>query len=321
MLLPNPEAHLGLWRSQLGLLVERGRATLAGLKEAAASDALAQSTRQRLRRLGESVQAQVDDLAAVLGPALGGAAPSDGVRLPRGVVEYIAYLYRDWGWPAAGYAENERALEELRQLSQKRALGRTLILGAGACGLAYELHRQCGASQTVVVDIDPYLLVMAERIVRGARLRLTEASLKVMDLDHVSRGWWLEAPHGPLTPGSFQFLFADGIEPPFADGCFDSVVTPWFIDQVPRDLPTFFARLARLLQPGGRWLNQGPLVYPEQTPFAERYSREELFDLAVSTGFVIDGWSVASMPYLVSPLSGHGKVEAVLSFVCSRARA
>ena len=128
---------------------------------------------------------------------------------------------------------------------------------------------------------------VTEKVVRGGRVRLTEASLKVMEVGEVSRPWLLEAAAGPLKPASFQFVFADGVEPPFADGSFDSVVTPWFIDQVPRDLPAFFARLARLLRPGGRWLNQGPLVYPEQTPFAQRFSRGELFELAASAGFAI----------------------------------
>lgn len=321
VLLPKPAAHLALWRSQLGLLLERGQATLTRLQEASRGEGVAASTQERLVKLGEAVQAQVNDVGLVLGPALGGAVAPGSVGLPRGVVEYIAYLYRDWGWPTVGYAENERALGELKALNQGRALGRTLVLGAGACGLAYDLHRSCAATETVLVDIDPFLLVIAERVVRGERVHLTEASLKVMDVDDVSRGWWLQAPQGPLPESSFQFLFADGVEPPFADGCFDSVVTPWFIDQVPRDLPAFFARLAQLLKPGGRWLNQGPLIYPEQIPFAQRYSRQELFELAANAGFVVDRWSVASMPYLVSPLSGHGKVEAVLSFAATRAAA
>jgi hypothetical protein len=161
-------------------------------------------------------------------------------------------------------------------------------------------------------------LVVAEKVVRGGLVQLTEASLKVMEAVEVARVWTLEATAGPLQPASFQFLFADGVDPPFADGSFDTVVTPWFIDQVPRDLPAFFARLARLLPPGGRWLNQGPLVYPEQTAFAQRFSRDELFELVAAAGFTIDGWSRASLPYLVSPLSGTGKVESVLSFAASR---
>lgn len=99
-----------------------------------------------------------------------------------------------------------------------------------------------------------------------------------------------------------------------AAASFDSVVTPWFIDQVPQDLPAFMTEVGRLLRPGGLWLNQGPLIYPEQVPFERRYSADELFELATARGFVIAESRRASQPYLVSPLSGHGKLEAVLSF-------
>jgi SAM-dependent methyltransferase len=264
------------------------------------------------------VRDQVDDVAVILGPALGGAATASGSGLPRGVVEYIGYSYRDWGWAAAGYRENEAALAELGKLLGGRALGRCLVLGAGACGLAYELHLRHGATETVAVDIDPYLLVIAERIVRGDSVRLTEASLKVMEAGDVSRAWTLKAPSGPLGYDAFKCVFADGVAPPFVHESFDTVVTPWFIDQVPRDLPTFFGSLRRLLRPGGRWLNQGPLIYPEQTPFEKRYARGELFELAAGAGFAVGEWSRSSQPYLVSPLSGGGRVESVLSFVATR---
>jgi len=317
VLLPQPVAHVELWRGQLGLLLDRGQKTLEGLSEAAAAPGLAATTRARLTALGQAVKDQVADVAAVLGPALGGpAAPAAG--LPRGVVEYIGYLYRDWGWPSVGYRENDAALAIVSELLGERALGRTLVLGAGACGLAYALHLRQGSTETVVVDIDPYLLVMAERVIRGERVRLTESSLKVMDAGDVSRAWTLAAPSGPLAPRDFQFLFADGVVPPFVAASFDSVVTPWFIDQVPKDLPAFMTEIARLLRPGGLWLNQGPLIYPEQVPFERRYSQDELFELATERGFAIGKSRHVSQPYLVSPLSGHGKVEAVLSFVATR---
>lgn len=318
VLLPKAEEHVALWRRQLGLLLERGQRTLASLAEAASNGDLAPSTKQRLLALGSAVRDQVDDVAVILGPALGGAATASGSGLPRGVVEYIGYSYRDWGWAAAGYRENDAALAELAKLLGERALGRCLVLGAGACGLAYELHLRQRATETIAVDIDPYLLVIAERIVRGDSVRLTEASLKVMEAGEVSRAWTLKAPSGPLGYDAFKCVFADGVAPPFAPESFDTVVTPWFIDQVPRDLPAFFGTLRRLLRPGGRWLNQGPLVYPEQTPFEKRYARGELFELAAGAGFALGEWSRSSQPYLVSPLSGTGRVESVLSFVATR---
>ena len=106
------------------------------------------------------------------------------------------------------------------------------------------------------------------------------------------------AGRGPLGPDAFHCVFADGVAPPFAAQSFDTLVTPWFIDQVPRDLPAFIRMLGELLRPGGRWLNQGPLVYPAQTPFERRYAREELFELVRAAGFTLGDWSRASHRYL-----------------------
>jgi uncharacterized protein YbaR (Trm112 family) len=318
VLLPRPEQHVTLWRRQLGLLLERGQRTLEALTDVAAGPQLAEATRVRLTSLGQAVKDQVDDVERVLAPALGGPLAAAGSGLPRGIVEYIAYLYRDWGWPAVGYRENDPALAELGRLLDGRELGRTLVLGAGACGLAYELHLRHGASETVALDIDPYLLLIADRVVRGETLGLTEASLKWIDASELSRQWQLQAGAGPLDHEAFRCVFADGISPPFAHESFDTLVTPWFIDQVPQDLPAFFGTLRKLLRPGGRWLNQGPLVYPEQTPFDRRYAREELFELARASGLAVGDWSRTSQRYLVSPLTGNGKIESVLSFVATR---
>jgi hypothetical protein len=147
---------------------------------------------------------------------------------------------------------------------------------------------------------------------------LTESSLNVFDAEHVSARRTLRAPHGPLDDARFHFLLANGLEPPFAPETFDTIVTPWFIDRVPPDLPAFMGTLARLLRPGGRWVNQGPLMYAPDTPVARRWGREEIFEIAEGAGFRIRTWSFASRPYLVSPLTGSGKVENVLTFGATR---
>jgi hypothetical protein len=235
------------------------------------------------------------------------------------VVEYIHYLYRDWAWPEGDHRENQHALDEIQNVTTG-AFGRTLVLGAGGCRLAYDLHRSCNATETAVVDIDPYLLVIAEAVVRGGSVRLTESTVNVQRADRVAMAWTLAAPHGSLDEKVFHFFLANGVEPPFAEGSFETIVTPWFIDQVPLELETFLATLRRLLVSGGRWINQGPLIYrPEATPLARRFSREEVFDLAETAGFEMGTWSGESRPYLVSPLTGRGKVEWVLTFEAIRA--
>jgi hypothetical protein len=111
---------------------------------------------------------------------------------------------------------------------------------------------------------------------------------------------------------------ANGLAPPFVHGTFDTIVTPWFIDQVPPDLPAFLATTNRMLRPGGRWINHGPLLYPPDAPLSRRFSCEEVFELAARAGFAMGRTSEASYPHFVSPLNGRGKVEWTLTFVATK---
>ena len=321
VLLPDPAAHLDLWRRQLGLLVQQGAETPRALEQQAAQPGLGDATRRRLNALALAVAEQVADITRVLGPVLGGPLPPwEGLGLPRGAADYITCLFRDWGWSGGHDEENDRSLATVRRVAGAHALGRTLVLGAGGCRLAYDLHLQCGAAQTAVVDVDPYLLVVAEAVIRGGEIPLTESSVNAPEVDPVGRRWTLTAPAGPLGEDVFRFFLADGTQPPFSEQTFDTVVTPWFIDQVPIDLEGLVRRVHGLLAPGGRWIKHGPLIYrPDALPIARWYTREELFDLAAAAGFRVGAWEQTSQPHFVSPLTGRGLIETVLTFEASRA--
>jgi SAM-dependent methyltransferase/uncharacterized protein YbaR (Trm112 family) len=316
VLLPRPGDQVRLWRQQLGLLIARGEQMQAALAAEADASGLQPTGRARVKAMADGARDLLADIVALLGPALGGPLePSGASGLPRGVVEYSHCLYRDWGWDDGNSPENERAVAAIRGvLPAKDTLGRTLVVGAGGCRLAYDLHRQLGGTETAVVDIDPFLLVIAEAVLRGDPVRLTEAPANPNEMAGIARSWNLRAPAGPLGDDVFHFFFANGMAPPFRAGTFDTVVTPWFIDQVPTDLPAFFARLREVLKPGGRWINQGPLIYPVEAPLSRRFSREEVFELASLAGFRIQHWSSQSFPHLVAPLSGRGKIEWVMTF-------
>lgn len=318
VLLPRPADHVDMWRQQLGFLIRQGGETTQEIENEARANEASPAVFARLRSLSRAAQDQLEDLVACVGPALGGhLPPGNRGGLPRGVVEYSHLLYRDWGWEAAGNRENERSLGAVVARLSRLALGRTLVLGAGACRLAYDLHR-FGATETAVLDIDPFLLVIAEAVVRGHAVRLTEATATVQESDRIRRVWNLSAPGGPLVDDVFHFFLANGLDPPFAEASYDTVVTPWFIDQVPPDLPSFFSTVARLLRPEGRWINHGPLIYPANAPLSRRYSREELFELCAAAGLRVTSWSSESVEHLVSPLNGRGKVEWILTFEAVR---
>lgn len=322
VLLPRPDDHVSVWRQQLALLIAQGEHMRAGLDGEASSSGVLEEGQARLGALATAVDDQLREIRHVVEPALGGPLPpTETVGLPRGVVENLHFLYRDWGWEDGASPENQWSLEAVREVlggAGGQSLGRTLVVGAGGCRLAYDLHRLCGASDTVVVDIDPYLFLVAETIVRGGSVPLTESSPSVQHVGRVARSWTLRAPAGPLDKAHFHFFLANGLAPPFANGTFDTIVTPWFIDQVPPDLPAFLGTANRMLRPGGRWINHGPLVYPADVPLARKLSCEEVFALAARAGFALGRTSEASHPHLVSPLTGRGKVEWVLTFVATK---
>jgi SAM-dependent methyltransferase len=318
VLMNRPDAVLSLWGQQLNLITSQVPQTKAGLQAQAHADGITPPGTLRLEALAQGVLDQATDVVALMAPALPGApGESNGASLPpamRTPLKYVHYLYRDWAWEQSGHTENRDTLAAVKKVTAGAALGRVLVLGAGGCRLAYDLHQACGATETAAVDIDPFLFVFAQAVIRGGQPRLTESTANVQEAAKVAHSWTLRAPAGPLDDKTFHFFLANGLEPPFDDGLFDTVVTPWFIDQVPPDLPPFLARIARALKPGGRWINLGPLLYPPETQMSRRYSREEVFCLAQTAGFHVDDWIGESKPYLVTPLNGRGKVEWVMTF-------
>ena len=320
ILLRDPESYLRSCRAQLGLLEQQTDRTVKAIEQQLHAADVLETTKARCRAMSQAIRDQTLEIKAILEPVVG---PSVGVasgEIPA-PLQYIHYLYRDWGWPSSPDGENERVLSLIDTMLAKRLLGRTLVLGAGACRLAYDLHRRDSTAETFVVDIEPFLFTCAHTIIRGGSLTIHEANVEVHETEQATKVWELSAPNGAIPEDRFHFVIADGLEPPFDPEAFDTIVTPWFIDVVPSDLRDVISTIHRLLKPGGRWINVGPLAYRPAVPIAHRLSREELFDLATRAGFHVDGWRSESMPYLVSKLNGRGKVEWILAFAATKTEA
>jgi len=320
VIMHDPNSYLLSARRQLSNLEQQASLTLHVIEELRQRSDLIPETRNRCQAMMDAVRNQTSGIRRVLQPIVGTIVEDAGdasVECPA-PLQYINYLYRDWGWPAEVDGENERALAAVSAVAGKEPLGCTLVLGAGACRLAYDLHRCYPETDTTVVDIDLFVFAMAHAVIRGESLKLSEANAEIDELGHVAREWTLTAPKGAIDDDHFHFMLADGLNAPFRDKTFDTVVTPWFIDQIPSDLRNCLSEVHRLLKPGGHWLNHGPLRYRPETPLELRFGREELFDLASRAGFQIDQWKTESVPYLVSKLNGRGKMESVLSFSATK---
>ena len=319
-LMPDPRAALIEWRGRLHYLLTH-YAGEALRHRAALPTADTGPGRQRLEHVARCYDDQarrIRDLMAPLGAERRAEAQAVhvalGTELPlaQGLSSYYANLHRDWCW---GAEENAASLREVSAVWPDAPRPETvLVLGAGACRLAYDLHRSRAPALTVALDFNPLFLLAARRILSGAPLAIHEFPIAPKSIaDHaVLRE--LAAPEPP--PPGLELVLADASAPPFLPAAFDVVVTPWLIDVLSEPVRRLLPRVNGLLKPGGSWIQHGSLAFGDVDP-GDALSLEELLALLPAAGFSPATPREARIPYLQSPASRHGRVESVVTF-CAR---
>ncbi len=321
----DPDATLLEWRARFKGFLQINSDEQARLKRALAESRLSKLSRRRIEGLLAAREVQRGQVAALLGP-FGFDAAADSAQEPirrlgskvaknQGLSSYQNNMFRDWCW---NNGENEallRAVEGVLKFDHRQQLGKVLTLGAGACRLPYDIHRNYVAELSVVLDINPLLLMLASRVIHGEKVALYEFPIAPLNSDSFAVQQNCRAPQSieDFGQGRFEFVFGDAMDPPFSAGSFDTVLTPWLIDIIPQDLAEFIPRVNRLLSCEGVWLNTGSLAFFHDSE-GWRYSEDELLQLIEENGFEILAARRDTVPYLQSPLSAHGRTESVLSF-------
>ena len=323
-LFAEPQATLGEWRGRLQFALQTLGHEIAGLERELKSKDLSPLARRRVERYRKCVESHRKKLNKILRPidvqSLQGNLESYlalRTRLPsdQGLNTYYANVHRDWAW---GDEENAASLKQVRAVLHEHAeLGKVLVLGAGAGRLAYDIHTTIDCAATVAVDFNPLLMFIARAVTGGAQVNLYEFPIapRALEDDAVLRK--LAAPEA--VDENFHLVLADALRPPFAEGAFDTVVTPWLIDIVSEDMTVFAARINRLLKEGGRWVNFGSLAFA--SPLKSRcYSPEEVKAIVAESGFSDPFVSQATIPYMCSPASRHARRERVFTFAAYKER-
>jgi ubiquinone/menaquinone biosynthesis C-methylase UbiE/uncharacterized protein YbaR (Trm112 family) len=313
-----PAATLGEWRGRLQLALQSLGHEIAGLDEDLKNKDLSALARRRVERYRKCVDSHRRKLQKLLRPidmqsmegnyetylALRTRLPTD-----QGLNTYYSNIHRDWAW---GEEENQASLKQIQAVLHDHAeLGNVLVLGAGAGRLAYDIHRHFDCATTVAVDFNPLLLLVAQAVTKGEKLNLYEFPIAPLALEDDAVLRKLSAPE-PVDD-SFHLVLADALRPPFPDGVFDTVVTPWLIDIISEDLSVFSARINRLLRKEGRWVNFGSLAFASPKR-SQCYSPEEVKAIVAEHGFSDPYVSQATIPYMCSPASRHGRRERVFTF-------
>jgi uncharacterized protein YbaR (Trm112 family)/SAM-dependent methyltransferase len=322
-LFADPGASLGEWRERLHRLVVELEAQAAGIRAELDAKDLAANTRTRLKLLAQAYADHARRLHALLAPlaldvklATRETHLALRTRLPasQDLASYYVNLHRDWAW---GAEENEASFELVKQAKGERPLGTMLVLGAGGCRLAYDLHQRCAPQATCALDVNPLLLFAARRILAGQPVALYEFPIapRAIEFHAVLRELRAETP----VRDGFQLVFGDALRAPIRAGSVDTVLTPWFIDIVPADFAELAARINRLLRPGGRWLNFGSLSFAQRAA-ARCYSLDEVVEIVAGNGFGRPTAREAIVPYMKSPASRHSRLEGVVVFSADKER-
>jgi uncharacterized protein YbaR (Trm112 family)/SAM-dependent methyltransferase len=319
-----PQATLGEWRGRLQFSLQQLSQESAKLDAELGNKDLRPLTRRRIERYKKAIDSHRRSLQKILQPvdvqslrgnyesylALRTRLPSD-----QALNTYYANVHRDWCW---GVEENKASMKQVRAVLHENAeLGNVLVLGAGAGRLAYDLHTQMDCATTVVMDFNPLLLLIAQSVTQGNSLKMYEFPIAPRSLEDDAVMRTLSAPD--VVRDGFHLVLGDALRPPFAPESFDTVVTPWLIDIVTEDLPILAARINGLLKPNGRWVNFGSLAFanPER---ARRYSPEETKAIVSENGFSDPYVSEATIPYMCSPASRHGRQERTFTFSAYKER-
>jgi len=320
----DPQATLGEWRGRLQFSLQQLSQESAALETELGNKELRPLTKRRIERYKKATDSHRRSLQKILQPvdvqSLHGNYESYlalRTRMPadQALNTYYANVHRDWAW---GGEENKASIKQVRAVLHENAeLGNVLVLGAGAGRLAYDLHMQMECTTTVAMDFNPLLLLIAQSVTQGESLKMYEFPIAPRSLEDDAVMRTLSAPD--VVRDGFHLLLGDALRPPFAAQSFDTVVTPWLIDIITEDLPILAARINGLLKPNGRWVNFGSLAFakPER---AGRYSPEETKAIVSENGFSDPYVSEATIPYMCSPASRHGRQERVFTFSAYKER-
>jgi hypothetical protein len=318
----DPQDALAGWRTRFDLLRAqlRERATL--LAAEANEETQRVATQRRLTHWAAACSDQVECLERLLAPLGLAAQPPRGetlqalgaqLPLEQGLTNYYVNVHRDWCW---GDEENEATFAELRAVAgAPLALGNTLVVGAGAGRLAFDLHERAQSSQMIVSDFNPLLLFVARELFAGRTLDLYEFPIAPRRAEDCAVLRTLRAPT-PSRPAP-QLVLADALDAPFAPGAFDTVVTPWFIDIVGEPFAAIAARVNTWLKPGGRWINTGSVAF-NLARYAERLSGDEVLAALAQAGFDNAQMREGCVPYMRSPASRHARLETILTWCATK---
>lgn len=178
-------------------------------------------------------------------------------------------IAREWGTEFA--SERDLVYQPiLAELTKRFPTGKAKVLvpGAGCCRLAYDLA--CAGFGVTAVEFDSLKVSATLHVLslglKGEQIELYPFVLETCNrMNHSDNTRPVAVPAISIDAESLRRLSINGNEfleyaSGVTDGEFDSVVTTFFLD-TSTDIDAYAREIARVLKPGGVWINCGSLNY------------------------------------------------------------
>jgi uncharacterized protein YbaR (Trm112 family) len=216
-----------------------------------------------------------------------------------GALALIKALHKDWSGDPTAESVNrtiERAVSHQIEAYGDRA-GVCAVLGAGTGRYLYDVARHF--DRVVGVELSfPFV---------RAFHRLAAQSIPLGWIDGDVRAEFV-ARRPSDRDSRILYVVGDALSMPLAPASVATVISIFFADVVP--LAPLLAELRRVLVPGGRFINYGPMHYHFEDP-AHVLGREEAERAITASGFVFEEQSW-------SKLSGTSAAYDAWSFVATK---
>lgn len=290
--------------------------------EKALSQTTLKSTQLRLKNLSEACTGQKNALQHLLSELLDSKQKTNDLTLKlnyslyanQTIDAYLTNIFRDWAW---GEKENAESLEACLAVLGKTKVQSMLVLGAGSGKLSLDLHEALKPETSLVMDINPLLLLVMKKLVEGEKISLFQIKDSAKDSQGIAPSYSLKNPG--KRPEGLHWILGNALDEPIAESSLDLVVTPWLLDVIPENSGPFIARINRILKPGGLWLNFGPLVFYRRK-IAHRHTHEEIREILPTLGFENQMERFVNLPYLSDPTALQNRRETLWCFSAKKTR-
>lgn len=190
--------------------------------------------------------------------------------------ELLPYFHQDW--TREGEFQKVARLIEQTLANDSPDTHSVVVLGAAACGLAYELAGSF--DEAFAVELSLSALSLARRILDNEEV-VVNLQAAAWRPSHMRRS-------GP-SRDNIRLVVADAVSLPFGEETRSAIVTQYLMDAVGNPWAVI-DEIARTLKPGGIWVNFSlPFRLPDEPLGSGRPDTDEIADLIRGTGLHIIG--------------------------------